>query len=216
MVSRRSPKPKSGVRFPPGLPARAGVIRPVPLEPPISQEMSNEDKKQEDEPVLLKDRDWSLIDGELCLVSDFSPMMDSAVKDGKVISPEKGLPYAAITLECKKYPGKIKGFITHYIDFANLWAAFKERGIDEANEEVLVYWSAKRYKHKWYQAISNFFLALQGSTPFPKLIVMVCPKGRYDNQKSWEWGFHLSPKHEVMVNVYGALAIKWWKPEVIE
>lgn len=165
---------------------------------------------------MLKDRDWSLIDGELCLISDFSPMMGSVVKDGEVISPDRNLPYASVTLECKKHQGKIKGFITHKIDFANLWAALKERGIDGGQKEVLAYWSAKHYKYGWYQAISNFFLAMLGSTPFPKLIVMVCPQGKYNTQESWADRLSLSPKDEIMVYVHGLLSIKWWKPDVIE
>jgi len=175
-----------------------------------------ETNQEQSEVTLLKDRAWGLVDGELCLISDFSPMMESAVKDGEVISPERNLPYASVTLECKKRKGKIKGFITHKIDFANLWAAFRERGINEGKEEVLIYWSAKHYKYKWYQAISNFFLSVSGSTPFPKLVVMVCPKGKYGTQESWTDRLGLSPKDEIMVYVYGLLSIKWWKPEVIE
>lgn len=176
----------------------------------------NNQEKQENQPTLLKDRDWSQIDGELCLVSEFSPMMGSIVKDGEAVSPDKNFSYASITLECKKHKSKIKGFITHKMDFTNLWDVFKERGVDENKEEVLIYWTAKHYKFKFLQLFSNFLLTLIGSTPFPKLVVMVCPKGQYSTQESWTDRLGLSPKDEIMVCVYGLLSIKWWKPEVME
>lgn len=175
--------------------------------------MNNEDKEKENEPVLLKDRDWSLIDGELCLVSDFLPMAGSVVKDGKAVSPEISLPYASVALECKNHQGKIKGFITHKIDFANLWVAFKERGVNKEKEEVLVYWSAKHYKYKWYQAISNFSLTVLGSTPFPKLIVMVCPKGVYEKTLG---DLRLLPQDQALVCVYALDALQQWIPDVIK
>ena len=167
---------------------------------------------EQSEPILRKDKEWSLIDGELCQVTDFLPLMESAVKDGIVISPVAIAPYASITLKCAKTTKKIKGFITHKIDFANLWAAFKERGINEEKEEVLIYWSIKHYKYKLYQALSDFMLTLIGGTPMPKIIVMICPKGTY---KSCEC-FRLLPKKQVLVFVYGLMSLKWWMPDVIK
>lgn len=74
--------------------------------------------------TLLRDSDWGVIDGELCRVIDFVPM--SLIKDGKVLALNKTTPYASVRLECKKFPGqKITGFITHKLDFVNLWKAFK-------------------------------------------------------------------------------------------
>lgn len=93
--------------------------------------------------ILRKDKEWSLIDSELCLVTDFSPLAESKVEGGIVISPEKNVPYASIILDCKKTHEKITGFICHEIDFFHLWAAFRERGIVEEKEEVLIYWSVK-------------------------------------------------------------------------
>ena len=116
--------------------------------------------------VLLKDSQWSIIDGELCRVVDFVPM--ASVKGGK-ISADKVTPYASVVLECNKFPTKIKGFITHKIDFLHLWVAFKERGIEQ-DEEVLIFWSKKHYK-KVFKIFSAFL---------PKLWVMICPRNAFE------------------------------------
>jgi hypothetical protein len=61
------------------------------------------------------------------------------------------------------------GYITHKIDFGNLWAAFKERTVRE-DEEVLIFWTRRNYKR---------FVKLF-SAGMPKLIVVICHKGAFD------------------------------------
>jgi len=164
---------------------------------------------------LRKDKEWKLIDSELCLVTNFTPLMGSTVEKGIVISPVTSTPYASVEIKCRKLEN-ITAYITHKIDFMHLWAAFKERGIIKEQEEVLIYWTTKHYKYRILKAISKFMLTILGSTPFPKLIVMICPKGTY---KSFEFrpdGFRLLPDYKVMVFVYGLMSIKWWLPDVIE
>ena len=70
--------------------------------------------------TLHKDKEWHLIDSELCLVADFQPLMGSVVSDGEAISPVVSSPYAEIKIVCKKATGIIAGLITHKEDFINL------------------------------------------------------------------------------------------------
>jgi len=117
--------------------------------------------------TLLKDSEWVKIDGEICRVIDFNPL--AVVKDEKIQRVDV-MPYASVTFECKKVSEKITGFINYREDFQHLWIAFKERGIKN-NEEVLIIWSRKHYTFKWLRILS-FLL--------PKLRVMICPKGAYE------------------------------------
>jgi len=130
--------------------------------------------KEKSEVILLKDSQWRLIEEELCRVADFHPFPLNSVKNGKVLSLDKTLPYASIHLECKKLPEEITGFITHKIDFIHLWMAFKEIIIKE-DEEVLIIWTRKRYKNVVYKISSTIYSPL-----LPKLFVMICPKGAFE------------------------------------
>jgi hypothetical protein len=116
---------------------------------------------------LLKDSQWSVIDGEPCRVIDFVPM--ASIKEGKIFAIDKTKPYASVALECKKLPTTKNGFITHKVDFMHLWAAFKERGVKQ-DEEVLIFWSKKNYTNIIYEIFSAFM---------PRLWVMICKKGAY-------------------------------------
>lgn len=116
--------------------------------------------------TLLKDSDWSVIEGEVCRVIGFVPL--SSVKDGNAKVLDASAPYASVTLECRKFPDRITGFITHKVDFLHLWAAFRKRGVKE-NEEVLISWYKKGLK-----TFAKIF------APFmPKLVVMICKKEAY-------------------------------------
>ena len=117
--------------------------------------------------TLLKDSEWATIDGEICRVIDFNSL--AVIKDEKIQRVDV-MPYASVTFECKKVPGKISGFINYREDFQHLWIAFKERGV-KSNEEVLIIWSRNHYTFKWLRILS-FLL--------PKLRVMICPKGAYE------------------------------------
>ena len=149
---------------------------------------------------MRKDSEWSVIEDEACRVIDFTPM--ALVKNGKVVAPNMTDPYASITLECKKTPNVIRGYITHKIDFANLWAAFKERGISD-NEEVIIIWTTKHYKYK-----SPKFL----SPIFPKLWVMICPKGALEIMVDSNW----KPEITGEARWNAMKPIVEWKPEIME
>jgi len=150
--------------------------------------------------VMLRDSDWSTIDGELCRVIDFMPMAGS-VKNGKVVAFNISTPYASVSLECKKMSGTITGFVTHKMDFANLWEAFKERGISD-NEEVIIVWLIKHYKN-----IYKF------SSPFlPRMWVMICHKG------AWEMMVNPNSRPDLTgeARARATIPIVEWKPEVME
>ena len=119
------------------------------------------------ETTLRKDSEWSIIDGEACRVTSFIP--SASVENGKVVVTNQTEPYAMVIFECKKASPETRGYITHKIDFAHLWAAFKERGLSE-NEEVIIFWSTRHLK-----APAKLFSAVM-----PKLTVMICPKGAYE------------------------------------
>lgn len=151
--------------------------------------------------TFLKDEEWKLIDGEVCRVIDFVPM-GSSVKDGKVIAMDMTTPYASVRIECNKLSGEITGFITHKIDFINLWNAFKERMVKE-NEEVLISWSVNRYKNKIFKGLSR---------AMPKLWVMICQKGAFElitdpNSK---------PELQGEARFLAERPIVEWKPDVMK
>lgn len=148
--------------------------------------------------TFIKDSDWSTIDGEFCRIIGFVPF-GSSVKDGKVQDIGKSTPYASVTLECKKFSNKITGHVTHKMDFAHLWAAFKERGIKE-NEEVVIFWSKKHLK-----TFAKIF-----SLTMPKLWVMICPKGAFELMTDPNFKPELSG--EARWNAQKPIAE--WKPEV--
>mgnify|MGYP001558243702 FL=1 len=158
------------------------------------------------ETTLLKDKHWGGLDGVLCRVTNFTPLLGTQVKNGKAISTNKSAPYASVIIECTKLSKdlEVTGYITHEMDFTNLWSAFKERGINDSTEEVLVYWTKKHY--------SNIFSKFLSSS-MPKLIVMICPKGTYESCPD---GFEWAENERSMVLVHGLGSIKWWKPDVIK
>ncbi len=151
--------------------------------------------------VLIKDSEWSTIDGEPCRVIDFIPLGSLVDIDGKVWSTDKTIPYASITMECKKLGKNISGYITHKMDFKHLWAAFKERTVKE-DEEVIIIWTRKHYK-RGVKLFSAFM---------PKLWVMVFPKGAFelitdDTSK---------PELTGMARLNAMRPIIDWKPDVME
>lgn len=151
---------------------------------------------------LVKNSQWSAIDGELCLITNFHPMLGSKVENGVVFSVDKTIPYASVSLTCRRATETITGFITHKLDFQNLWAVFEERGLGD-REEALMYWTQTHYTN---------FVARLLSASMPKVIVMVCKKGTYESVPE---GFPLQDGDEVMVCVYGLDAIEWRVPDVI-
>lgn len=132
----------------------------------MAKDIAEKKVKEQPEVILLKDSEWSIIDQELCRVIDFVPF--GSVRNGEVLALDKSTPYASITFVCEKLSGKIKGFITHKIDFMHLWMVFKERKI-EKDEEVIIVWTKKLYKG----------FAKLSSAIMPKLQVMICKKGAF-------------------------------------
>lgn len=154
--------------------------------------------------VLLKNKDWSVIDGELCRATNFVPF-GSEIKHDKISDLTKGsryLPHASITIECKKLPKEVTGFICHKQDFENLWEAFKKRKI-KRDEEVLIIWTNKHYKYKFFKALSGFL---------PKIWVMICPKNSYEIMTNPNY----RPKLKGRERFLATRPIKEWKPEVME
>jgi len=82
--------------------------------------------KQQKEIILLEDSQWSIIDGEFCHVINFYPLV-GYVEKGMVKAVDSRTPYGSITIECKKFRKRITGFITHKLDFLNLWNVFKKK-----------------------------------------------------------------------------------------
>ena len=153
-----------------------------------------------EELVLLKDKEWSVIDGEPCRVVQFDPL--SCIKEGEICG-NKTLPYTSVHLECKKVQGTIRGYVTHKIDFTNLWMAFKERTVKE-NEEVIFIWTVKHYKLP---------LLKYRSALFPKLRVMIFPKGHLEfmADPNWQPESGKRPSYQEMLTPIVDL-----KPEVME
>lgn len=166
----------------------------------MSKPLGDEDVNEQTQVTLIKDNEWSVIDGELCRVIDFVPL--GLIKNGKVLALNKTTPYATVDLECKKLSKKITGFICHKIDFMHLWLAFKERGIKQ-DEEVLIFWSKKHYKNIVYKIFSAFM---------PRLWVMVCPKGAFELKVNPSYRPELTG--EARWNA--TKPIVDWKPEVMK
>jgi len=147
---------------------------------------------------LLNDNDWSIVEGELCRAREFAPM--ATIQNGKIISPSKSLPYASVTIECKKLSHTVQGFIAHKLDFRNLWEAFNERPLSE-DEEVLFIWTKKHYKK-----YAKIF-----SANMPRLWVMVCPKEAFELET--DPNFRPELKGEARWKATRPKAE--WKPEVM-
>jgi hypothetical protein len=149
--------------------------------------------------ILLKDSEWSVIDGEPCKVLEFIPA--ATVQNGKVLAPNKTEPYASVILECKKMPTTIKGFICHKMDFQHLWAAFKERRVRQ-NEEVIIFYSKKQLKN--YAKIFSAFM--------PRLWILICQKGAFELMTDP----NSRPELQGEARFLAERPIVEWKPEVMK
>jgi hypothetical protein len=161
-----------------------------------------EKRRYKSEIVLLKDSEWSVIDGEACRLTSFDTLGSLVDTDGKVHAMDKTTPYASVTIECKKLGKNITGYVTHKMDFQHLWAAFKERKVKEG-EEVIIIWTKKHYRYKLTKSLSPVM---------PKLWVMVCPKEAYELMVDSSYKPELSGKAR-----WDAMKpIIQWKPEIME
>jgi len=133
--------------------------------------------------TLLRDSDWSVVEGALCRVIEFTPFAKMS-ENGGVEKSISNLPYASVVIECPKIKGKATGFITHKIDFAMLWGAFnKPLNIEGVQVEIIQdqeQWGAEReiclvWSKKHYKRGRGLFKAI-----LPRLCVMLSPKGAYE------------------------------------
>jgi hypothetical protein len=104
--------------------------------------------------ILVTDKHWEPFDGGVCRISSFSAW--ASVKDGKVISSNKKMPYGTFDIheiEFQKLVEPITAYIRHSMDFAHLWQAFEVRGVAD-DEVAAVVWTKKHYKSfsKWFPA----------------------------------------------------------------
>jgi len=151
--------------------------------------------------ILLKDSDWRFVEDALCRVIKFTPML-TTVNNNKVVTTNINMPYAAVHFECKISSRPITGYISHKVDFRNLWAAFRERGIQE-NEEVLFIWSKQHYKN----SIRLLFIK-----SLPSLWIMVCPQNAFELISNRNYRPDLAGEAR-----YNALRpIVEWKPDVMD
>lgn len=150
-------------------------------------------------PILGKDIPWDTIDSEVCRVLKFTP-------HGKIennqIKAIPNFPYAFLTIECNKLQGRATLYVTHKLDFTNLWKAYKERGVKE-DEEVLVMWSNKHYK-SWLIKLASAIM--------PKLWIMVCKKGAYELMTDKTYKPELTGEARFLAK----RPLAEWKPDVME
>jgi len=172
------------------------------------------------EKTLLTDNQWASIDGQLCLVTTFTPM--ATIERGSVVAMSAGTPYGSVHLRCERSADDITGFISHKTDFAMLWAAFNQRagvpgtrvevrsskelnpsGLGE-NEEVWLVWTRKRYRGS-ARLFSKFL---------PRLVVMVSRKGAFElaTDRSGQIRPELKGEARAMVT----LPLITWTPEVMK
>jgi len=169
---------------------------------------------------LLKDRDWEAVEDEVCLVTEFVPM--AKMVSGKVVAVDQRTPYAAVRFRCPRVEGETTGFVTHKIDFAMLWRAFNVRGDVEgtrtelgafdkpfndegigSNEEVWFLWSKKK---KYRRGLGLF------SGAFPRLVVMVSPRGAFELLTNQSLRPELSGEERFRAEA----PLATWKPLVME
>ena len=132
-------------------------------------------KEETKELIILKNKDWDIIKDQWLRVIEFFPL--GKIENDKIMAINLSMPYASLTVECKKFPQNVKIFITHKIDFRNLWEAIKKRPPNK-NEEVLIMCPTK-YSKKIFKLLSFRIL--------PKMIVMIYPKESFEKFANPEW-----------------------------
>ncbi|MEX1128634.1 MAG: hypothetical protein WEB50_08730 [Vicinamibacterales bacterium] len=175
--------------------------------------------------ILLKDREWASIDGQLCLVRQFVPM--AKMENGQVTAISATMPYASVTLSTED-GRELKGFIGHKTDFAMMWVAFNERtevagtrldvrsDIDSSddlclehlgeNEEVWLIWTRKSYRTG-----AGFFKSF-----LPRLIVMVSRKGALELLRNRDLRPELSGEARHCAISPTISPLLTWTPEVMK
>ncbi|MBC8277930.1 MAG: hypothetical protein H8E46_06835 [FCB group bacterium] len=149
--------------------------------------------------TFLKDKDWSVIDGELIIVHEFTPLA-GRIESGEVVSLDTFTPYASIQFQCRKLSNTLSGFIHHKIDFLHFFLAF-ETLENQQGLEVLAIWSRKNYK-----GFTGFF-----SAAMPKLIIAIYPEGTYKKISNPDY----KPEIVGVDRLISANPLHLWKPDVI-
>lgn len=155
-------------------------------------------KEETKELIILKNKDWDIIKEQWLRVIEFVPW--GKIENDKIMALDSRAPYASITVECKKFPQNVTIFITHKIDFRNLWEALKERPSNK-NEEVLIMCPSK-YSKKIFKLFSL--------GAFPKMVMMIYPKGSFEKFTNPEWGKTEKESLEIIS------PIAQWTPDVFK
>jgi hypothetical protein len=155
--------------------------------------------------ILLTNKEWSAIDGNICRVIDFNPIGSLKDISGKVKSMDKSTPYASVTLEVGKLGKNVTGYICHRMDFENLWAAFKERTVRES-EDIIMIWTNKHYNG----AVKLF------SAFMPKVYLAIFPKGAYNFLMLLYTDANRFKQEIVQKGPELLIPIAEWKPEVMD
>lgn len=119
------------------------------------------------ETLLRKDSDWELIEGQICRVVEFTPF--ATIQQGKFEAPAVPMPYASVELECPVFDHHVTAFISHKVDFANLWEASTQRKQSDDRELIII---RNKRGLKWFAKLLALFM--------PRLVVWVCKKGAYE------------------------------------
>jgi hypothetical protein len=117
--------------------------------------------------VIGKDVPWDSITNMMCRVIEFNPF--AKIVNGKV-SGQRGFPYASLIIQPEKLPGILELHILQEVEFRQLWGGLIEQAIDE-DKEVIVVWSDD-HKNGIIKRVPPLF---------PKLEILVYPKGSFEN-----------------------------------
>lgn len=138
--------------------------------------------------LIPRDISWQAIEGHGFRVERFLPL--ASMEKGKIKEVVKYMPYAGLFVESPFFDklgmeASATRIITvlHKVDFRHFWELYKERGVDEKEEEVIVS----------YFPSQSGIRKLLGTHAWPHLRIDVRPKGsleqvyRMDEISTEEW-----------------------------
>ena len=128
--------------------------------------------------VIGIDVPWDAVRNAFCRVKSFTSV--AKVESGKVKDAIPGLHYGSLNIELprtKELPSEAVMPVTHKLDFRNLWEVFKERGLGQDEEVLVVYSPAGQ---------SKLGRILSGG--LPKLIIRIYPRGSLEKINDWVEG----------------------------
>jgi hypothetical protein len=149
---------------------------------------------EKDYPVLGKDIPWTSFEYEALRVTNFTPL--AIIENSKIKDVSVSLPYAMLLVESPKLPQESRLLVVNKVDFQNLWAVYKERGVNP-EEEVIVF-CVPFYRNKLLRLFNS---------SMPRLHIYIFPKGRleqvYDSDfKPKDAGAWLTPIAEYIPKHY--------------